>query len=382
MNELAKVVAELGVDLWLDGQYLSAQVKDVASKTRAEQLLRHELASKYPNLLVSVTTVADATGPTVVTGAGAGTLSPPLSEDRERGGSGGDDWKAGLKQAKAPAAAPATVHGGNVAPAVTTGSASQRKGGESAAFGQGEQSTRPTVREAATPAAVEVGVLTTPATALRPSRRGTGASSAATAARRGSDAGVGGGDGDGRGAACSLSSSFGTASGPPASAVGTGGFSSVGTARVPSPANTGDSGALAPAGVGQHTLAPTSAAFPARTNGAAAAPTPAAGAGYATDGGEATADSRRAAAAPTAAVVSDATDASRPAAFAAGSSWPVRQEIDTVVGPERDELLTQVPQEESVGHGGWEDDEEEQGQRLMMSFAMPPHLTAGDAAWK
>ncbi|CAN0553267.1 unnamed protein product, partial [Ectocarpus sp. 12 AP-2014] len=71
-DNLAKAVSDLGVDLWLDGQCLCAQVEDVASKTRAEELLQRELPSEYPDLLVSATTVADARGPTAVTGAVAG----------------------------------------------------------------------------------------------------------------------------------------------------------------------------------------------------------------------------------------------------------------------------------------------------------------------
>ncbi|CAM9176401.1 unnamed protein product, partial [Ectocarpus sp. 8 AP-2014] len=405
-DKLAKVVSDLGVDLWLDGHCLRAQVEDAASKTRAEELLQREITSKYLDLLVSGTTVADAPGPTSGTGAEAGPPSLPLSEDRAVGAcasnafsaheaavlaisprntsnaalggdSGGYGWNggvgAGLKQDQAPAAAPATVQSGGLATAVTTALTSLRRSGGGAAFGQGGQSTRPTVGAAATPAAVEVEVLTTPVTALGPSRRESGASSAATATRRAGDAGDGGGDGDGCGVASSSSSSSGTASGPPASGMGTGG--SVETARVPPPTNTGNSEALAPAGAGRHTLAPSSAAFPSRTSGAAAASTAAASVGHATGGAEATAaehaDSGRA---PAAAVLSYATDASRPVALAAGSSWQILQEIDTVAGPERAELLAKIPQQEPVGHGDRDSDEEEQGQRLMMSLAMMlPH---------
>ncbi|CAM9391885.1 unnamed protein product [Ectocarpus sp. 8 AP-2014] len=406
IDELEKAVSDLGVDLWLDAQCLCAQVKDVASKTRAEELLQRELTSKYPDLLLSATTVADARGPTAVAGAGTGPPSLPLSGDRAvgacasnafsapegvvlarsprntsnaalGGGGGRDDWNsavgAGLKLAQAPAAALATGHRGGLAPTITTASASRRRGGEGAAFGQEEQSTRPTVGAAATPVAAEVEVLTTPVTALGPSRRGSGASSAATGTRGASDAGDGGGDGDGCGAASSLSSRSGTISAQPASGVGTVGFRSVGTARVPSPTNTGGSEALTPAGAGRHTLAPSSAAFPARTSGAAAS-TAAAGAAHTSGGGEApaaeNADSRRAAAAG----LSYAPEASRPVALGTGSSRQVRQEIDTVTGPERAGLLAKIPQQESHGRGDWDSDEEEQGQRLMMSLAMMlPH---------
>lgn len=107
------------------------------------------------------------------------------------------------------------------------------------------------------------------------------------------------GDGDGCGAASSLPSRSGTASGPQASAVGMGGVYGERMGRVPSPTNAGNSEALALAGAGRHDLAPSLAAFPARTSGAAAVSTVTARAGHPTGGGEATAaefvDSGRAA---------------------------------------------------------------------------------------
>ncbi|CAN0083888.1 unnamed protein product [Ectocarpus sp. 8 AP-2014] len=317
--DLSHAVSAYGVNLWLDGCCLRACVEDVGIKATVEAVLFAEITQqaveavldtkikqKYLDVLAGATAVADRPSPAAVTTAAAGLpifalppseasgpgASNPLSTPEavanagsERapfdvalggGGDGGEAgggfgvWvgfgtKAGAAAAPASAAAPGTAWSGERASAVTTVPANRFSGGEGAVLEQGARSARPT----AAAAAVTRGEIAPAGFAATAARVGGGG--------RGS---VGCGDGVGAGALPSFASR--TASGPPASARGSGSLNRFGTAYVSSPATNGGSGAPALAAVGPKTLAPSSLDLSARTGDGAAATTPSASAAAAT----------------------------------------------------------------------------------------------------
>lgn len=133
---------------------------------------------------------------------------------------------------------------------------------------------------------------------------------------------VGCGDGVGVGAGALPSFASRTASGPPASARGSGSLNRFGTGHVSSPATTGALGAPALAGVGPKTLAPSSADLSARTGDGAAATTPPASAAAATATSPTAASSAAASATAASATAAPAAPAAKGGGCGDGSPSP------------------------------------------------------------
>ncbi|CAM9832394.1 unnamed protein product [Ectocarpus sp. 4 AP-2014] len=283
--DLSHAVSAYGLNLWLDGCCLRARLEDVGIKAAVEAVLFTEITQqaveavldtkikqKYLDVLAGATAVADRPSPAAVTTsaaelpilalppseasgpraanalstpeavANAGSERAPFDVALGGGGDGGEAgggsglWvgfgtKAGAAAAPACAAAPGAAWSGERASAVTT-PGKPVFGGEGAVLEQGARSARPTAA-AAVVTRGEIAPAGSAATTVRVGDGGRG--------------GVGCGDGVGAGALPSFASR--TASGPPASARGSGSLNRFGTAYVSSPDTTGGFGAPALAAV-------------------------------------------------------------------------------------------------------------------------------------